>query len=213
MAKKLSRGKLAVLRSRSTGFALIGVMGFLIAGFVFQPIASTIPIIAPVFDEQFEIPFVPSEIDENNQEISDQIQEIISDETIPPEEASSMVEDLQKEIQTIPTITNETSIVCTDSIPQTCNVIPTITSEDPTLVQIGDILDDNPILNPLLPQSASLNLLTKITKQDSTGKRTVVEKTTQFSQLAFLVEEGTNIDYRNGFLEIEMFVKGKMIIF
>ena len=208
MAKPLTKGKLAVLRSRSTGFALIGIMGFLIAGFVFQPIISTIPIIAPEvnLDDQLEIPFVTPDIEENNEEIIDQIEEIVLDETIPPEEIPQMIEDLAEDIVTIPPISNETSIVCGD---ESCSTIPPITSEDPPLVQIGDILDENPILDPILPESASLDLLTRVTKQNSAGQRTVVEKTTQFSKLAFLVEEQTNIDYKTGFLEIEMFVKGE----
>lgn len=211
MAKGLPKSKLAVLRSRSTGFVLIGVMGFLIAGFVFQPIIATIPLVAPEvnLDEQLQIPFVTPEIEQNNEEVLEQIDEIIQDETIPPEDIPPMIEDLADEIIIIPPISNETSIICTDNIPPNCNEIPTVTSEDPPLVQIGDILDENPIVDPILPKSASLDLLTRVTKQNSQGERTVVEKTTQFSQLAFLVEEQTNQDYKTGFLEIELFIKGE----
>lgn len=43
-------------RARSVGLSLIGVMGFLIAGFVFQPVASSIDNIAPFVDD-LEVPF------------------------------------------------------------------------------------------------------------------------------------------------------------
>lgn len=200
---------LRLRRGRSVGLGLIAIMGFLIAGFVFEPILSTIPLVAPQFEDQFEIPFVTPEQEQNNQEILKDIEEVVKDQTIPPEEIPPMVEDLADEIVTIPPITNETSVVCTDSIPPTCNTIPPVTSEDPPLVQIGDILDDNPIVDPILPESTSLDLLTRVTKIDSQGNKVVVEKTTTFSKLAFLVEEKTNIDYKTGFLEIEMFVKGE----
>lgn len=51
-------------RARSVGVSLIAIMGFLIAGFVFQPIASSIDNIAPFVDD-LEVPF-PDFPDEPN---------------------------------------------------------------------------------------------------------------------------------------------------
>ena len=142
--------------------------------------------VAPNFEKEFEIPFITPEQEQVNQDIIKQIDEVISDPQINPENKPELIKVIADESTIIPLPSNET-----------------IFSEDPPIVQIGDITN-----NPVLPQSPSLDLVTRITKQDSQGNRIAVEKTTAF-KFAFLVEDTSNIDYKNGFLEIEMFVNGK----
>lgn len=75
----------------------------------------------------------------------------------------------------------------------------TDTSTDPTIVQVCDQLG--------IPcGSEALDLQMVLTKIDKNGQRHVVTETFNVPRLAFLVEDTTNIDFSNGFLEIELFL-------
>jgi len=66
---------LRLIRSRGTGFALIGVFGFLIAGFVFgSPVIEAIPNIAPpetVSESQLQLPFEETFVNDTSIVIDD----------------------------------------------------------------------------------------------------------------------------------------------
>jgi len=80
-------------------------------------------------------------------------------------------------------------------------------SEDPPIEQVCDVDPTNIICQIADPTSATLNILSKVTKIDSAGNIEIVEDTFGISQLAFFVEDISNIDYSTGFLEIELFLK------
>ncbi len=81
----------------------------------------------------------------------------------------------------------------------------TETSDDSTGQQLCDIEPNNPLCGTLLPEASAITLQAKVTKITSQGQR--IESISQFDlpRQAFLVEEETNLDFRNGFLEIELF--------
>lgn len=181
MVKHLTKGKLRVLRARSTGFTLLGIMGFLIAGFVLEPIASSLPDIAP--QSEFQIPFT-----QENQNVDNQLK----DNTI-PEGIVNTPPKPNEQPQTLPEF-------IMDDPP-----VPTITSNDTTIEQIVDETKDTPA-DVILPNTGSqtINLIAEISKQDSTGKITVVTNSFSVQALSFFAEKGTNIDYQNGFLVIKL---------
>src|SRR3990172_9571067 len=82
--------------------------------------------------------------------------------------------------------------------------IPTNSSMDDPFTQL---CDQNPSLI-VCGKSTSLELITKVLKQDSTGKQTTVETATKIPQFAFFAEDISNIDYKNGKLQFELFIKG-----
>lgn len=74
---------LRLRRGRSVGFGLIAIMGFLIAGFVFEPIASSIPDLAPqVESNRLTIPINELEQGDNVSDILDKIPEEVIDDVI-----------------------------------------------------------------------------------------------------------------------------------
>lgn len=82
--------------------------------------------------------------------------------------------------------------------------IPTNSSINDPFTQL---CDQNPSLI-ICTKTSSLELITKVLKQDSKGNQTTVETTTKIPQLALFAEETTNIDYKNGKLQFELFIKG-----
>jgi hypothetical protein len=89
--------------------------------------------------------------------------------------------------------------------------MPNMTSTDPPIEQLCDIEPTNPLCIPI-PPPALLNLVTTVTKIDSQGNMTFVTGEVGFSQLAFFVEDTTNIDFQQGFLEIGLLLKGEALI-
>jgi len=114
---------LRLRRGRGVGFALIAIFGFLIAGFVFQPVVSAIPLIAPNVDE-FEVPF----------------QDVIEDENFFEEGMQEFMEEFPNAVldPTIPQLTDQEFEQLQIENNQTlANFETPITSDDPPLQQIG----------------------------------------------------------------------------
>ncbi len=188
--------------------------------------ADAIGIVVQVDPEGFEIPVSEEEQIQTNQEIIDQINNLLcgggggagnpdliqvsSDgtiildpnqdaciplgETTSPEEelTPEEIEELIKKLQEMlidPPIVNQT------------------TSEDPPIEQLCDIEPDNPLCQIISP-SNSIQLVTKVSKTDSVGMTTVSEEAFEILSLAFLVEEDTDRDFRTGFINYELFLKG-----
>ncbi len=188
--------------------------------------ADALGILPQVDPEQFEIPISEQEQIQTNQQIIDQINDLLcgggggtgdpdliqisSDgsiildpngeaciplgETTSPEEELSPeeIEELIKKLQDMlvdPPIVNQT------------------TSEDPPIEQSCDIDPDNPLCQIISP-SNSIQLITKVSKTDSDEMTTVTEEAFEVPAFAFLVEEDTDRDFRTGFLNYELFLKG-----
>lgn len=69
------------------------------------------------------------------------------------------------------------------------------------------LCDQNPSLI-VCGKTTSLELITKVLKQDSNGVQTTVETATKIPQLSFFVEDTSNIDYKNGKLQFNLIIKG-----
>jgi len=110
------------------------------------------------------------------------------DEEVTPDEITDMLEELN-DMVIDPPIVNET------------------TSEDPPIVQTCDQNPDS-LLCEIISPSTSIQLISKVSKTDSNGMTTVTEETFEIVSLAFLVEEDTDRDFRTGFLNFELFLKG-----
>ena len=78
------------------------------------------------------------------------------------------------------------------------------TSQTPPPEQICDIDPQNIICQLINPPTSSVNLLSSVTKIDSLGNEVIVQGSFTIPQLSFFVEDTTNIDYRTGFLRIEL---------
>jgi len=83
--------------------------------------------------------------------------------------------------------------------------IPPKGSEDPPAEQLCDIEPDNPLCGTILPDPSSVSLVTQIVKVSSSGERFEVSETFNVPLASLFVEDTTNIDFRNGFIEIELF--------
>jgi len=210
-----------------------GINNRVIAGIgVVVILAVAIPVVLLVFGigfdtspvEMFEIPISDQEQIETNQQLIDQANDllcggggtgdpdqiqILSDGTIldpneiacipqgetdsegeevSPEEIDEIIEEIEEMIVD-PPIVNQT------------------TSEDPPLEQSCDIDPDNPLCQIISP-SNSLQLISKVEKTDSQGITTVFEEIFEVPALAFLVEDPTDRDFRTGFLNFQLFLKG-----
>jgi hypothetical protein len=205
------------------------IISVVIAGVVLLVV---VPVVLLVFGigydtspaEGFEIPVSDQEQIETNQELIDQANDllcggggtgdpdqiqILSDGTIldpnqvacipqgetnsegeevSPEEIDEMIEEIEEMIVD-PPIENQT------------------TSEDPPLEQSCDIDPDNPLCQIISP-SNSLQLISKVEKTDSQGVTTVSEEIFEVPALAFLVEDPTDRDFRTGFINFQLFLKG-----
>lgn len=180
---------LRLRRGRSVGFALIGVMGFLIAGFVLQPIASSIDEIAPFVDDlQVPIPEVTQTNEEFLQDNPDAelARTINEDDVLQPEE---IIEGVQ-----------------TQPVPEP-NFEEPITSDDPIPTQVGDENINNPI--SLYPTSETIGILVEITKIDSQGTTTTEEFRQEFIPLEFLGEIETGRDFSTGSIQIRMWIESE----
>ncbi len=110
------------------------------------------------------------------------------EEEVSPEQIDEMIDELEEMIID-PPIVNQT------------------TSEDPPLEQSCDIDPDNPLCQIISP-SNSIQLISKVEKTDSQGITTVSEEIFEVPALAFLVEDPTDRDFRTGFLNFQLFLKG-----
>ncbi len=194
------------LKSKSVIAIIIVVVVAGTLGLLFvEPIISTFPFIAP--QDEFMIPFVEIEEDPLEPEpIQEEIGQPTEDIGIDP------IEDAVIVCITTPCIDNEI-IVCEEG--SDCELLPPITSEDPPEKQIGDELDglcteDNiescvPITIQVCPPfcgTDTIRLNSLIAKTDSQGTKTFVTESIQVQMLSFFVEDTTNIDFSDGFLEI-----------
>ncbi len=110
------------------------------------------------------------------------------EEEVSPEQINEMINEIEEMIID-PPIINQT------------------TSEDPPLVQSCDIDPDNPLCQIISP-SNSIQLISKVEKTDSQGITTVSEEIFEVPAFAFLVEDPTDRDFRTGFLNFQLFLKG-----
>lgn len=210
-------------RARSVGLSLIGVMGFLIAGFVFQPIASSIPILAP--EDQFEIPFdeeyevTPQTKQENVGQSQQQVEEIIinalEEEIIQPDIIEPTIEMVTEDLppETIIQIDDFEQNTTPDPKPDNiidceeteCIESEQITSDDTAVEQIIDETKDTPA-DIILPDTGSntIRLIAEVTKIDSDGVSTVVTTSFDVPLQALFAESQTNRDFENGSLEIRL---------
>jgi len=184
---------LRLRRGRGVGFALIAIFGFLIAGFIFQPVVSAIPLVAPNIDE-FEVPFQDVIEDENffeegQQQIMEEFPDAVLDPTI-PQLTDAEFEQLQIE-------NNQTL----------ANFETPITSDDTVLQQIGDEVSDSSPIDPFLPQSDKIGLLLEVVTVDSSGVRTTQEFRQEFLPLEFFGDPLTGIELAGGSLEFRLWVE------
>ncbi len=180
MSARLNTKRL--LRARSVGFAMIGIMGFLIAGFVLQPIASSFDNLAPP-PQQVPVPDLPSEDEIPN------IDEIMEDNP-----------DLNPDDFTDPS----------DGIPpeDEPNFEEPVTSDDDILTQIGDENSNSTLPNPF-PTSPTVGLLAEITLIDSNGISTTQVFRQEFVSFEFLGEQATGRDFATGSIEVRMWIEGE----
>ena len=186
--------------------------------------------------DEFEIPFITPEQEEMNKDTLEEIADIIENPQgnveIDPillkqsEDCTTLIESASKP-NSPDTITDEQLKECNLIAEQIQNQtqkqieeiikekeeeiilppdvqIPTNSSMDDPFTQL---CDQNPSLI-VCGKSTSLELITKVLKQDSTGKQTTVETATKIPQFAFFAEDISNIDYKNGKLQFELFIKG-----
>lgn len=180
MSARLNSKRL--LRARSVGFAMIGIMGFLIAGFVIQPIASSFDNLAPppqtVPVPEFQDPDTIPEHDEIMEENPD----------IDPMDIENPSEGIPLEDEP--------------------NFDEPVTSDDDILTQIGDENSNSTLPNPF-PTSPTVGLLAEITLIDSNGLSTTQEFRQEFISFAFLGEQESGRDFETGFIEIRMWIEGE----
>ncbi len=160
--------------------------------------------------EAFEIPIITPEqemmiddlIDENNGLIEDEFASVVpcSDGNFTSTDPA-IVQECNMLIDEFTDQFDENENMIDELIPDPIN--QTEFSEDDPFTQIGDETE-----NPALPQSPSLQILLNVVKIDSDGSST--ESTTNFDlpPLAFFVQEETDRDFRNGFLDFDPFLKG-----
>ncbi len=87
--------------------------------------------------------------------------------------------------------------------------LPPEGSEDPPEEQICDIEPDNILCGTILPDPSSVSLVTQIVKVSSSGERFEVSESFNVPLASLFVEDTTNIDFRNGFIEIELFAESE----
>jgi len=194
----------------------------------------TITILPQENPDLFEIPFVDAEDMQNNQEIIEEVTDIFSDpEIIIDPVLVQAVNDCQALIfsasqpNSAEGVTNQTVAECTSLEQQlqqqiqqetqkTVNnleeeiVVPeavTTPTESSTSDPFEQLCDQNPSLI-ICGDTTSLELITRVLKTDSSGIQTTTETTRAIPQLAFFVEDVSNIDFRNGLLQFELIVKG-----
>ena len=186
--------------------------------------------IAPQGDpEGFEIPVIPQEdIDDVTEEIIDLIDDVSNTgqcgfEQIDPvtgEEPSCLlpedgsnppvcinfeerIEDQCEMGTPIDEVFDEIEEVIDEfeeTVPEIPDLNQTETSNDPPIDQIIDDLEP-PFIEPPTPK---VKLLTNVVKIDATLNRFNSTTTTDVPALSFFVEDTTNIDFTNGFIEIKM---------
>ena len=87
--------------------------------------------------------------------------------------------------------------------------LPPETSIDPPEVQLCDIEPDNPLCGTIFPEPNSVSLIADIVKVSSANERFEVTETFDLILASIFVEETTDIDFRNGFIEIELFIQSE----
>jgi len=223
MAKKKSAIKTPVIAGVGLTIVILTPLLLLFAGIevpiVGEVYANALGIdIVPQVPDGFEIPIpviTQSEI-QQIQKIIDRIREISNEEL---DDAQFCIEFVGVEPEII-TICNQLLQDALDRIElldkEIDEILPppdlnnTDTSTDPPPVQICDQLcDDIPIIDPILPETPSLELILTTTKIDSQGISTNETASFGFTPLEFFVEEETDRDFRTGFLEFEIGLKGQ----
>ncbi len=192
MVKRSIINRNRLIRSRGTGLVVIAIMGFLIAGFVFQPAVSQIPFVAPNID-QLKIDFPDVTVAEGTCE-----QEVLD------------IIEANPDIQP-PIIDPCDQFVSEEEIAEILDMQPnfnvTISSDDPPLKQLGDLVNDTEIVDAILPQSDKIGLLVEVTTIDSNGTRTIKEFRQGFTPLAFFGDPFGAVDLTDGSLEFRMWVE------
>lgn len=173
------RDQFRLVRSRLTGVILIGVMGFLVIGVVFQPVASSLPQVAP---QQAQIPI--------------------------PENTPTPIGLPEENPNAVVCTEGSTDEVCTQPDPDPVEDMEEITSEDTPLEQIIDETKDT-ISDVVLPDTGSttISLISEISKTDSTGFTTIVSESFNVQALSFFVEDESDRDFENGRLVIKLKAK------
>ncbi len=192
MVKRSIINRNRLIRSRGTGLVVIAIMGFLIAGFVFQPAVSQIAFVAPnIEDLKIDFP----------------------DVTIPEGTCEQQVLDILEANPDIqpPILDPCNQFVSEEEIAEILDMQPnfnvTISSDDPPLKQLGDLVNDTEIVDLILPQSDKIGLIVEVTTIDSNGTRTMQEFREGFTPLAFFGDPLGAIDLTNGSLEFRMWVE------
>lgn len=170
----------------------VAVAAVLVAVFVF---GVGLDFVKPLYEPI--IPLTTQQVEENNQivfQIDDVIEDITLQENngdlgnISPEELNEIIEE---QIQNL-----------TDSANPVDVTNQTDFSDDPPIQQI---------IETVVPPS--LDLISKVTKIDSSGAKETVEKVTKIGTLSLFIEELSKKDYSTGFLEVELILKGEPNLF
>jgi len=192
MVKRSIINRNRLIRSRGTGLVVIAIMGFLIAGFVFQPAVSQIAFVAPnIEDLKIDFP----------------------DITIPEGTCEQQVLDILEANpdQQPPDVDPCDQFVSEEEIAEILDMQPNfnvpISSDDSTLKQIGDLVNDTEIVDLILPQSDKIGLIVEVTTIDSSGRRTIQEFREGFTPLAFFGDPLGAVDLTGGSLEFRMWVE------
>lgn len=163
-----------------------GVITVLILVFVF---GIGLDFVKPLYEPPTQL--TSQQIQENQQivfEINSITEDVIKSNTGTPEQIQEQINNAIEELN--------------NSVNPT--VIPNQTefSDDPIPIQITDV-----IIPP------SLDLISRVTKIDSTGTKETVEKITKIGSLSLFIDELSKKDYSTGFLEVELILKGKQNLF
>lgn len=215
-------------KSGTNNRAIAGIIGGIVVLLVVVPVV--LLVFGVGFDtspaEGFEIPVSDQEQIETNQQLIDQANDLLcggggtgdpdpleqlasdgsvifdpnQDPCIPLGETPSPEEEVSPEEIDEMLMEIEEMIIDPPIVNQT-------TSEDPPLEQSCDIDPDNPLCQIISP-SNSLQIISKVEKTDSQGITTVSEEIFEVPALAFLVEDPTDRDFRTGFINFQLFLKG-----
>ncbi len=225
MAKKSGIKGIATNKIIIIGISIAAVTGLMLAGPLY---IENFPIdVYGIGDQilvQFTNVFPPDELtvqeQQENAEINIMIEDVLGLSNSPPNVGDCGLES-ESVVNGIPVIVHTFSQEECDEqnqlneldemINEPDDPMPNMTSTDPPIEQLCDIDPTNPLCIPI-PPPALLNLVTTVTKIDSQGNMTFVTGEVGFSQLAFFVEDTTNIDFQQGFLEIGLLLKGESVI-
>jgi len=185
MAKKSTLNKKTF--SKRNIIILVGLVGIFIAGTFFgAPLIEAVSHVAP--QEQFEIPFTEPPVSPDatlcEEPTTDASCFIDAPEDDPPDPIPPPItSDDPPPKQIIDELPEPLPFLCTEDNVESCT---------PLQIQVC----------PPLCGSNNIRMLSLVTKTDSAGDITFTRGTLDIPLASFFVEETTNIDYSNGFLEI-----------